>query len=86
MAGIEITDEMTSEQLEAMTGGEQLKAEVCRPQHCSVLPKTPFVFDRMCVTTCRVAPGARPTDATVTLPTREAILARSEIPRSRPSG
>lgn len=28
MAGIEITDEMTSEQLEAMTGGEQLKAEV----------------------------------------------------------
>uniref|UniRef100_A0A3P8S551 THO complex subunit 2 n=1 Tax=Amphiprion percula TaxID=161767 RepID=A0A3P8S551_AMPPE len=27
MAGIEITDEMTSEQLEAMTGGEQLKAE-----------------------------------------------------------
>lgn len=30
MAGIEITDEMTSEQLEAMTGGEQLKAEVCR--------------------------------------------------------
>lgn len=32
MAGIEITDEMTSEQLEAMTGGEQLKAEVCRVQ------------------------------------------------------
>lgn len=30
MAGIEITDEMTSEQLEAMTGGEQLKAEVYR--------------------------------------------------------
>lgn len=30
MAGIEITDEMTSEQLEAMTGGEQLKAEVHR--------------------------------------------------------
>lgn len=30
MAGIEITDEMTSEQLEAMTGGEQLKAEVRR--------------------------------------------------------
>lgn len=29
MAGIEITDEMTVEQLEAMTGGEQLKAEVC---------------------------------------------------------
>ncbi|KAG7282682.1 hypothetical protein CRUP_017608 [Coryphaenoides rupestris] len=28
MAGIEITDEMTSEQLEAMTGGEQLKAEI----------------------------------------------------------
>lgn len=28
MAGIEITDEMTMEQLEAMTGGEQLKAEV----------------------------------------------------------
>lgn len=28
MAGIEITDEMTLEQLEAMTGGEQLKAEV----------------------------------------------------------
>ena len=28
MAGIEITDEMTQEQLEAMTGGEQLKAEV----------------------------------------------------------
>lgn len=28
MAGIEITDEMTAEQLEAMTGGEQLKAEV----------------------------------------------------------
>lgn len=28
MAGIEITDEMTSEQMEAMTGGEQLKAEV----------------------------------------------------------
>lgn len=28
MAGIEITDEMTVEQLEAMTGGEQLKAEV----------------------------------------------------------
>uniref|UniRef100_A0A8C9R991 THO complex subunit 2 n=1 Tax=Scleropages formosus TaxID=113540 RepID=A0A8C9R991_SCLFO len=27
MAGIEITDEMTMEQLEAMTGGEQLKAE-----------------------------------------------------------
>ncbi|XP_041931252.1 THO complex subunit 2 [Alosa sapidissima] len=27
MAGIEITDEMTQEQLEAMTGGEQLKAE-----------------------------------------------------------
>ncbi|KPP70892.1 THO complex subunit 2-like [Scleropages formosus] len=27
MAGIEITDEMTLEQLEAMTGGEQLKAE-----------------------------------------------------------
>uniref|UniRef100_A0AAY5EWR6 THO complex subunit 2 n=1 Tax=Electrophorus electricus TaxID=8005 RepID=A0AAY5EWR6_ELEEL len=27
MAGIEITDEMTVEQLEAMTGGEQLKAE-----------------------------------------------------------
>ncbi|XP_039622242.1 THO complex subunit 2 [Polypterus senegalus] len=27
MAGIEITDEMTTEQLEAMTGGEQLKAE-----------------------------------------------------------
>ncbi|TWW74883.1 THO complex subunit 2 [Takifugu flavidus] len=27
MAGIEITNEMTSEQLEAMTGGEQLKAE-----------------------------------------------------------
>ncbi|XP_068600453.1 THO complex subunit 2 [Brachionichthys hirsutus] len=27
MAGIEITEEMTSEQLEAMTGGEQLKAE-----------------------------------------------------------
>lgn len=35
MAGIEITDEMTSEQLEAMTGGEQLKAEVCGPQYCS---------------------------------------------------
>lgn len=33
MAGIEITDEMTSEQLEAMTGGEQLKAEVCRFQY-----------------------------------------------------
>lgn len=33
MAGIEITDEMTSEQLEAMTGGEQLKAEVCRVQY-----------------------------------------------------
>lgn len=32
MAGIEITDEMTSEQLEAMTGGEQLKAEVYRLQ------------------------------------------------------
>lgn len=30
MAGIEITDEMTLEQLEAMTGGEQLKAEVLR--------------------------------------------------------
>lgn len=30
MAGIEITDEMTLEQLEAMTGGEQLKAEVAR--------------------------------------------------------
>lgn len=29
MAGIEITEEMTMEQLEAMTGGEQLKAEVC---------------------------------------------------------
>lgn len=28
MAGIEITEEMTMEQLEAMTGGEQLKAEV----------------------------------------------------------
>lgn len=28
MAGIEITNDMTSEQLEAMTGGEQLKAEV----------------------------------------------------------
>lgn len=28
MAGIEITEEMTTEQLEAMTGGEQLKAEV----------------------------------------------------------
>lgn len=28
MAGIEVTDEMTKEQLEAMTGGEQLKAEV----------------------------------------------------------
>lgn len=27
MAGIEITEEMTMEQLEAMTGGEQLKAE-----------------------------------------------------------
>uniref|UniRef100_A0A3B3ZEY6 THO complex subunit 2 n=1 Tax=Periophthalmus magnuspinnatus TaxID=409849 RepID=A0A3B3ZEY6_9GOBI len=27
MAGIEITDEMTAEQMEAMTGGEQLKAE-----------------------------------------------------------
>ncbi|XP_042196497.1 THO complex subunit 2 isoform X1 [Callorhinchus milii] len=27
MAGIEITEEMTTEQLEAMTGGEQLKAE-----------------------------------------------------------
>lgn len=35
MAGIEITDEMTSEQLEAMTGGEQLKAEVCGPERCS---------------------------------------------------
>ena len=33
MAGIEITDEMTSEQLEAMTGGEQLKAEVRRLQY-----------------------------------------------------
>jgi hypothetical protein len=31
MAGIEITDEMTSEQMEAMTGGEQLKAEVQDP-------------------------------------------------------
>lgn len=31
MAGIEITNEMTSEQLEAMTGGEQLKAEVWSP-------------------------------------------------------
>lgn len=29
MAGIEITEEMTMEHLEAMTGGEQLKAEVC---------------------------------------------------------
>lgn len=28
MAGIEITEEITMEQLEAMTGGEQLKAEV----------------------------------------------------------
>lgn len=28
MAGIEITEEMTMEQLEALTGGEQLKAEV----------------------------------------------------------
>lgn len=36
MAGIEITDEMTSEQLEAMTGGEQLKAEV-RTQKSSYL-------------------------------------------------
>lgn len=34
MAGIEITDEMTSEQLEAMTGGEQLKAEVNGPKYC----------------------------------------------------
>lgn len=33
MAGIEITDEMTSEQLEAMTGGEQLKAEVWTQVH-----------------------------------------------------
>lgn len=33
MAGIEITDEMTSEQLEAMTGGEQLKAEVRRVKY-----------------------------------------------------
>lgn len=38
MAGIEITDEMTSEQLEAMTGGEQLKAEVCGPQRCCHSP------------------------------------------------
>lgn len=30
MAGIEITEEMTMEQLEAMTGGEQLKAEVSK--------------------------------------------------------
>lgn len=37
MAGIEITDEMTSEQLEAMTGGEQLKAEV------STTNKVPFM-------------------------------------------
>lgn len=36
MAGIEITDEMTSEQLEAMTGGEQLKAEVQKPTMSSV--------------------------------------------------
>lgn len=35
MAGIEITDEMTSEQLEAMTGGEQLKAEVWTRVHLS---------------------------------------------------
>lgn len=27
MAGIEVTEEMTMDQLEAMTGGEQLKAE-----------------------------------------------------------
>lgn len=37
MAGIEITDEMTQEQLEAMTGGEQLKAEVRRNTHTHTL-------------------------------------------------
>lgn len=55
MAGIEITDEMTSEQLEAMTGGEQLKAEVCGPQDCSYSLKHTSCVNRMCVTTCHCA-------------------------------
>lgn len=86
MAGIEITDEMTSEQLEAMTGGEQLKAEVCAPQNCFHFPEHTlylFGFFRICVTTCPVGPL---TDRTVSLPNREAISARSGTPRSHPSG
>lgn len=43
MAGIEITDEMTSEQLEAMTGGEQLKAEVRRFKYSRHFRMQPLV-------------------------------------------
>lgn len=45
MAGIEITDEMTSEQLEAMTGGEQLKAEVYGFEHSYYFPVQSCVKD-----------------------------------------
>ena len=34
MAGIEISDEITAAQLEAMSGGELLKAEVCYALYC----------------------------------------------------
>lgn len=59
MAGIEITDEMTSEQLEAMTGGEQLKAEVQKSIMSSVCmgcvcPAVMSVFINMTVFTGRL--------------------------------
>ena len=40
MAGIEISDEITAAQLEAMSGGELLKAEVCYALYCKPLVHT----------------------------------------------
>ena len=64
MAGIEITDELTSEQLEAMTGGEQLKAEVSASPYSHYGPHSPSWFSTVggrvdagyCITTRTLLP------------------------------
>lgn len=63
MAGIEITAEMTSEQLEAMTGGEQLKAEVwffnLHSQFLMASPRSALQRANYCASLERVATLAR---------------------------
>lgn len=79
MAGIEITDEMTSEQLEAMTGGEQLKAEV-NPLFFSFYSLTKTLDTKIYLPMLHLSSGHfhHWCDSL----TRVGILARSGTPRS----